>query len=259
MTNSITSAILANLGSKLASLKSRDSIKKISTGRISASGQEAGRQSLSNTLKARSDSWKAAARNARDAIDALEIAEASLNEIASLASRLQEIGALYANNSLLSTTDIASMDAETATITSAIDAIVTGTKYNGISMLGTSKISFNAGVTDTGGTIALTTGTVSSIASTTEASEADTAGTTIATDVALSLGEISGGIQSLKARENVAYAASAIMSAASTSVIETDYAAETAKLTKNMMLNKISLSLVAQANANENYKINLIS
>ena len=37
------------------------------------------------------------------------------------------------------------------------------------------------------------------------------------------------------------------------------YAAETAKLTKNMMLNKISLSLVAQANADENYKINLVT
>ena len=33
------------------------------------------------------------------------------------------------------------------------------------------------------------------------------------------------------------------MSAASSNVIETDYAAETAQLTKNMMLNKISLSL----------------
>ena len=63
----------------------------------------------------------------------------------------------------------------------------------------------------------------------------------------------------LRARENIAYAASAIMSAAATSTIETDYAAETAILTKNMILNKISLSLVAQANINESYKVNLLS
>ena len=37
-----------------------------------------------NTLKAKSDSWRAAASNARQAIDALLVAEASLNEIASL-------------------------------------------------------------------------------------------------------------------------------------------------------------------------------
>ena len=160
---------------------------------------------------------------------------------------------------MLSTTDIAALDAETATITTNIDAMVTGTKYNGISMLGTSKITFNAGINDSGGTVSLTTGTVSSVASTTEASNADTIGEAISTEVALSLGEIAGGIQSLKARENIAYAASAIMSASSQSVIETNYAAETAKLTKNMMLNKISLSLVAQANVNENLKVNLLS
>ena len=41
---------------------------------------------------------------------------------------------------------------------------------------------------------------------------------------------------------------------AAASTVETDYAAETATLTKNMILNKISLSLVAQANINESYK-----
>ena len=37
-------------------------------------------------------------------------------------------------------------------------------------------------------------------------------------NIALNLGEIAGGIQSLRARENIAYAASAIMSAAAKSV-----------------------------------------
>ena len=258
MSDGSISAILASLGSKLALPKIKDSINKLTTGKIT-SGQNAGLQSLSNTLKARSDSYRAAANNAKQAIDALLVAEASLNEIASLAQRLEELGSLYNNNSLLSTTDIAALDAETATITTNIDAMVTGTKYNGISMLGTSKITFNAGINDSGGTVSLTTGTVSSVASTTEASNADTIGEAISTEVALNLGEIAGGIQSLKARENIAYAASAIMSASSQSVIETNYAAETAKLTKNMMLNKISLSLVAQANVNENLKVNLLS
>ena len=259
MSDSNISAILASLGSKLSIPKINDSVKKLITGKITAGGQEAGLQSLSNTLKAKSDSWRAAANNAREAIDALLVAEASLNEIASLSQRLEELGALYNNNSLLSTTDIASLNAETATITTNIDAIVSGTKFNGVSMLGTSKVSFNAGVTDDGSTISLTTGTVSSIASVTEASNADTTGESLTAEVALNLGEIAGGIQSLRARENIAFAASAIMSATAESTIETDYAAETAILTKNMMLNKISLSLVAQANINENYKVNLLS
>ena len=43
----------------------------------------------------------------------LEVAENALNEIAALSSRLEELGALYNNNSLLSTSDIASLNAET--------------------------------------------------------------------------------------------------------------------------------------------------
>ena len=76
---------------------------------------------------------------------------------------------------------------------------------------------------------------------------------------ALNLGEISGGITSLTARENVAYAASAIMSAAASSANEVDLAAEAAIITKQMMLQKISISLVAQANLSENAKLNLVS
>ena len=67
-------------------------------------------------------------------------------------------------------------------------------------MLGTSKISFTAGVTDDGGTISLTTGTVSAVSSVTEASNADTSGAALAAEVALNLGEISGGIQSLESK-----------------------------------------------------------
>ena len=44
--------------------------------------------------------------------------------------------------------------------------------------------------------------------------------------------EIAGGIQSLRAEEKYSICRSAIMSAAAVSTVETDYAAETAILTK---------------------------
>ena len=49
------------------------------------------------------------------------------------------------------------------------------------------------------------------------------------------------------------------MSVAASSMVETDLASETAILTKQMMLQKVSLSLIAQANLNENAKLNLLS
>ena len=246
---------LADLGSKLALPKIKESLQKLTTGNI----KDGYLQALANSLNARSDSWHAASSNIRQAIEALEVAENALNEIASLSTRLEELGALYNNNTLLTTSDIASLNAETASITSAIDSMVSGTTFNGVSMLGTSKVSFNAGVTDSGGTQTLTTGTVSSVASTTLASNADTVGLALTNEVTINLGEISGGITTLKARENIAYAASAIMSAAASSSTDIDIANEVAIITKQMMLQKISTSLVAQANISESSKLNLVS
>ncbi len=246
---------LADLGAKLALPKIKESLQKITSGKVSSGYLQA----LSNALNASSDSWRGASSNIRKAIEALEVAENALNEIASLSARLEELGALYNNNTLLSTSDIASLNAETANITTAIDSIVSGTTFNGVSMLGTTKVSKNIGVTDNGLIQSITTGTVSSVASTTEASNADTTGLALTNEVTINLGEISAGITTLSARENIAYAASAIMSAAASSVVEADLAAEAAIITKQMMLQKISTSLVAQANISESTKLNLVS
>ncbi len=248
-------SILADLGTKLALPKIKESLKNITTGTESDGFLNA----LANNLNARAGSWNAAAKNIRQAIEALQTAEAALIEIADLATRLEELGALYNNNSLLSASDIASLDAETENITAAIDNIVSSTTYNGVSMLNTSEVTFNAGITDGTDVQNLSTGTISSVASTTQATDADTTGAALKNQITLSLGEISGGITSLSARENIAYAYSAIMSAAASGKVESDLAAETAILTKQMMLQKVSLSLVAQANVNENVKLNLLS
>ena len=248
-------SILADLGAKLALPKIKESLKNITIGTESDGFLNA----LANNLNARAGSWNAAAKNIRQAIEALQTAEAALIEIADLATRLEELGALYNNNSLLSTSDIASLDAETENITAAIDNIVSSTTYNGVSMLNTSEVTFNAGITDGTDVQNLSTGTISSVASTTQATDADTTGAALKNQITLSLGEISGGITSLSARENIAYAYSAIMSAAASGKVESDLAAETAILTKQMMLQKVSLSLIAQANVNDNVKLNLLS
>ena len=255
MTERSSFSILADLGAKLALPKIKESLKNITIGTESDGFLNA----LANNLNARAGSWNAAAKNIRQAIEALQTAEAALIEIANLATRLEELGALYNNHSLLSTSDIASLDAETENITAAVDNIVSSTTYNGVSMLDTSEVTFNAGITDEADVQTLSTGTISSVASTTQSTDADTTGAALKNQITLSLGEISGGITSLSARENIAYAYSAIMSAAASGKVESDLAAETAILTKQMMLQKVSLSLIAQANVNDNVKLNLLS
>ena len=105
------------------------------------------------------------------------------------------------------------------------------------------------GVTDGGATVSLTTGkTHTAVASYTAAAGADTTADTTLQEVAISLGNVAAGIAALKGRQAVAYAASANLAAAAARVEDTDFAKETANLTKNSVLNQSAMAMVAQAN-----------
>jgi flagellin len=52
----------------------------------------------------------------------------------------------------------------------------------------------------------------------------------------------------LKARQNIAYATSANLEAAAARIMDTDFAKETANLTKFSVLNQSAMAMVAQAN-----------
>ena len=67
-------------------------------------------------------------------------------------------------------------------------------------------------------------------------------------DIALSLGNIAAGISALKARQAVAYSASANLAAAAARIEDTDFAKETANLAKYSVLNQSAMAMVAQAN-----------
>ena len=90
--------------------------------------------------------------------------------------------------------------------------------------------------------------TLTSVAAHTKAAGADATADTTLKEVALSLGNVAAGISSLKARQAVAYSASANLAAAAARIEDTDFAKETANLTKNSVLNQSAMAMVAQAN-----------
>lgn len=250
--------IFANLGSTIATKKIREAILKLSTGKGTTFGNGS-QQGLANNLNAKSISHNAASKNLTDALSALQIAQNSLDEIASLNQRLAELGTLNSNNSLLSTQDNASLNAETAAITSAIDDIVTNTKFNTISMLGNSDITFTVGSTiDGSNQLSITIGGISSIASVTAASSATSTSNTLSTTLGTVQGQVTGGVTSSSALSNVNASTSAVLEQASLNIEAVDYAVETAKLTKYILLNKIALSLSAQANNVDASKLDLL-
>ena len=141
-------ALVAGSAASKARHGMNESIARLSTGMRSMYGGDAAGQSVANTLQARSMSWAVAARNAEDGISAAQTAESALLEIAALAQRLRELGIQADNAALLADdSDEAALDAEAVAVADAVDAIVAATTFNGVSLLGTSAVSLNIGVT----------------------------------------------------------------------------------------------------------------
>ena len=250
VSNIAVGALVAGAAASKARHGMNESIARLSTGMRSLYGGDAAGQSVANTLQARSKSWAIAARNAEDGISAAQTAESALLEIAALAQRLRELGIQADNAALLDDdNDEAALDAEAVAIADAIDAIVSKATFNGVSLLGTSAVSTNIGVTDDGGTVALkTTNGITAVTAITQAGASDGSADQTLKEVAISLGHVAAGIAALKARQAVAYSASANLAAAASRIEDTDFAAETANLAKNSVLNQSAMAMVAQAN-----------
>ena len=245
VSNIAVGALVAGAAASKARHGMNESIARLSTGMRSMYGGDAAGQSVANTLQARSMSWAMAARNAEDGISAAQTAESALLEIAALAQRLRELGIQADNAALLQTaSDVAALNAEAAAIGTAINSIAEKTTFNGVTLLTQSDLTRAVGVTDDGGTVTITFKEVND-AGVSAAAGADGSADATLEDVAISLGNVAAGIAALKGRQAVAYAASANLAAAAARIEDTDFAKETANLTKNSVLNQSAMAMVA--------------
>ncbi len=228
------------------------SIMRLSSGSRTVMGGDAAGQSIGNNLMARAKSHYVGARNAEDGISALLTSEAALNEIANLAYRVREIGIQADNAALLSSTmEVAALNAEVAAIYDTINSIHDEVMFNEKNLNGEAEKTFEIGssVDGTNNTTIQTNDTMETgIETFTTAADAEDSADAILTDVAIGLGHVAAGISALKGRQAVSYASAANLEAAASRILDTDYARETANLTKNSVLNQSAMAMVAQAN-----------
>ena len=244
-----TGALVASNYASKAQKEFNKSIARLSSGQRTMYGADPAGQGVADSLNANSRSWYVAARNAEDGISASQLVESSLMEIASLAQRLRELAIQADNADLLSTSDISALDAEAASIYDAVDAIVEDTKFNGVDLLGFSVKSHAVAVANDGGPIYLkTTNGLTSVSDYNQAAGAEVTADIILSEVATDLGNVAAGMSAFKARQAVAYSASANLAAAASRIEDTDYAAESANLTRMSILNQSAMAMVAQAN-----------
>ena len=251
----MTSVSNVSIGAKLAGAAAADArhgmneaIARLSTGRRSMYGGDAAAQAMADNIKARGMSYAVAARNAEDGLSVAQTIESAIMEIASLAQRLRELGIQADNAAIQSTSDIAALDAEAAAIADAMALIEQKTKFNGKTIIDDADTTIAIGVTDGGDTVTITSKLIVDKSDTSAAAGAEADADAILADVGESLGNIAAAMTVLKARQAVAYSASANMLAAAARLQDTDFAASSANLAKFSILNQSAMAMVAQAN-----------
>ena len=247
-------AIGANIAASAAT-KARhgmnESIARLSTGVRAMYGGDAAGHSAGTMNNARGVSFAAAARNIEDGISYAQTAESVLLEVANLAQRMRELGIQIDNAAILDSDQEAALDAEVNLIGDTIDSILTNTKFNGKEVVGSAASTTVAIAYDDDNANTTTVGAATSIAAAntiSAAAAADTSADTILASVSTALGNLAADIAALKGFQGSASSSAANMVAAGARLLDTDFALETANLTKNSILNQAALAMTAQAN-----------
>ena len=239
--------------------------ERLSTGkRINSAVDDAAGLAIGKDLESRVSGLNQAVRNVNDGISMVQIMEGAYDEVTTILQRMRDLSVQAANESLTST-ERTYLDNEQAKLATAIDSVMDQAKFSNKDLA----------VDDANTSVVIHTGAdaadrVTITLSTTTSDDADgmtvdadditlttTAGATSAIGhIDDALGQIASQRASLGASQsqlestvrNLANVAENTAAAAGR-VMDTDYAAETANLTKAQILQQAATSILAQANA----------
>lgn len=237
------------------------SINRLSTGIRTKFGSDPAGQSIADRLTDSAKSYSRAAKNIEDGISFTQTAESALIEIAALAQRLFEIGIQAGNEDVHTDSDTNALNIEAQAIGQAINLIATTTKFNGRLVLNADDYNkhINIPVNDTGSSHALTSSGLNTteVATITTAAGVDTFADTLLGKIAAAIGHMGASMSALKGAQSVAFSAEGNLLAAASRIQDTDFAFESAELTRNKILNQSSLAMLAQANQMQSAMLSL--
>ena len=237
------------------------SFERLSTGkRINSAVDDAAGLAIGKDLEARVSGLNQAVRNVNDGISMVQIAEGALSEVHDILTRMRDL-AVQGYNGSLSSDELGYLETEHDKLATALDGALNQAKFDGVDLISgsttTVTIQSGANASETS-TITVGAFTASGLGvadgdidfTSLAASQADITNIQDAIDDVASgraaLGatqaELESTVRNLSnVAENTAAAAGRIM--------DTDYASETANLTKAQILQQAATSILAQANA----------
>ena len=252
-------------------------MQSLSTGsRINQASDDAAGMSIRENMTSQINGLNAAIRNANDAINMLQTADGSLNEVTDMMQRMRELGTL-AQNDTYSSAQKLSMDNEYQALKSEITRIVTNTQWNKFNLLtgtggelGTaSKFTFQIGA-NASQTITVTIGNqdvaggLYSAVSVTAITTGTLAGSAVnILDDAISALNASRSVMgaginrlahAINNLDNVAQNAMASRS----QITDTDYSKATADLARQQIIAQAGTAMLAQANQQPGIVLSLL-
>jgi len=256
-----------NLATSAGSLST--SMQRLSSGlRVNSAKDDAAGLAIAERMNTQVRGMNVAIRNANDGISLAQTAEGALGRIGDNLQRMRELAVQSANDTN-STTDRAALDAEYKQLAAENARVITNTQFNGQSLLTGSggaagTFSFQVGAnTGADNQISITTSDIASaMGSITQGSAAGATLGTTATAARDAMTAIDGALTAVNgSRSNFGAAqnrfdsvianlrvASENQSAARGRIMDADFAAETANLSRGQILQQAGTAMVAQAN-----------
>jgi flagellin len=241
---------------------------RLSSGlRITKASDDAAGLAISEKLRAKIKSYEQSGRNAQDGISLVQTAEGALEESGNLLNRIREL-AVQAANGTLGASERTTINNEVSSLVSEIDRIASTTEFNGVSLLDGStttasiQVGINASQTvDVGlqNATATTLG-VNTVATDTVANAnlAITAVDAAINTLAQSRGKLGASQNRLQSAFATVQTARENTSAAESRIRDVDFAAETADLTRNTILQQAATSVLQQANVQPQLALSLL-
>ncbi|WP_339349583.1 flagellin [uncultured Alteromonas sp.] len=261
---------LFDVGDKL-----NTSFERLSSGfRINSAADDAAGLQISDRLTSQVQGLNQAVRNANDAISLSQTAEGALSEVTTSLQRIRQL-AVQSQNGINSDSDREALQKEVTALRTEISRIATDTQFGNVNLLnGSFSASFlvgaNAGQTISINLSSTSLGSIDGFSATglgittNDVSTASGASALMGDiDAAISgigavradLGALQNRFQStIRNLSNI----SENLSSARSQIRDTDFASETADLTRNQIIQQASISVLSQANQRPQTALSLL-
>ena len=261
-----------SLGSSQMSLAT--SMQRLSSGlRVNSAKDDAAGLAIAERMTTQVRGMNVAVRNANDGISMAQTAEGGLGKVADSLQRMRELS-VQSSNATNSGTDRDSMDKEFGELSKEVQRVLGGTSFNGQKMLGADAKAFTFQVganTTSNDTIDITTTNLTADATITVVAGTDNTGAgrasigaaatnatlkTVIDNIDTALGTVNDKRAVLGAAQNRFDSVISNLqvsvenqTAAKSRIMDTDFASETANLSRSQILQQAGNAMVAQANA----------